>query len=48
MLHARVSSTAVPLVKMPSESHPTPTLVLELYICALAEPLTTKPVAPSP
>ena len=48
MLHARVNSTAVPVVKTPSESQPTPTLELELYICALAVLLATKPVAPTP
>jgi hypothetical protein len=51
MLHARVRSTSEPVVKTPSESQPTPTLVLALYICVLAvppPPLATKPVAPSP
>jgi hypothetical protein len=46
--HARVSSTPVLVVNTPSDSQPTPTLVLESYICVLAVALATKPVAPSP
>src|SRR5262249_44812332 len=50
MLQARVSSIPVPVVNTPSESHPTPTLVLELYswTLTLVAALATKPVAPSP